>query len=310
MIVLDPERRVRLLEAQQRLRHEGVDFAIGGIIVLRGAGSGSLRANAAPLPQRRILQNLSGIVAAVNARAGMIQHRQRAGAQRLDLGERLLLRPVADSCRWNRPRRSRRNSPPRANNAAARPPVMGSWRFGARHAVRNDNEIHRAPPDWARVLTTIHQIWFLANLSTHENETKIRRDRAKLGRSFLRRNPNAALAEVCQQHCAFAGAVPAHTFRFATAGKKMTRKKMMRTVGLITPNTCNLAAITPTPQIIFRSRFFRHPANAPGMRARRSARRNGRRRPCARRPTENASPCMSGMIANTGFGVRDVAGRR
>jgi len=37
MIILDPERAVGLLKAQQCARHEGVHFAIAEIIFLRGA---------------------------------------------------------------------------------------------------------------------------------------------------------------------------------------------------------------------------------------------------------------------------------
>src|SRR5207248_11024406 len=35
VIILDPEHGVWLLESQQRTRHEGVHFAVGGIILLR-----------------------------------------------------------------------------------------------------------------------------------------------------------------------------------------------------------------------------------------------------------------------------------
>ena len=35
VIILDPERCIGLLKAQQRAGHEGVHFAIGGVILLR-----------------------------------------------------------------------------------------------------------------------------------------------------------------------------------------------------------------------------------------------------------------------------------
>ena len=37
MIILDPERRIRLLKSQQRTRHEGVHFAIAEIVLLGSA---------------------------------------------------------------------------------------------------------------------------------------------------------------------------------------------------------------------------------------------------------------------------------
>ena len=98
MIILNPERRVGLCESQQRARHEGVHFAIGEIVLLRRANQ--IGARMQRRPQRRIGKAL--VIAAV-MRGRQIEHRQRAGAERLDFGERFLLVPVTDAARGTHP---------------------------------------------------------------------------------------------------------------------------------------------------------------------------------------------------------------
>ena len=128
MIILNPERGVRLAKAQQRPRHEGVDFAIGEIILLRGAdqiGAGMQRR-----PQRRIGKTF--VISAV-MRGRQIQHRQRACAQRFDFGKRFLLGAVANPAAGTHPNRAgflhhrqqRRRKPPR----------HGFIGLAARHAI-------------------------------------------------------------------------------------------------------------------------------------------------------------------------------
>ena len=91
MIVLDPERGIILAEAQQRARHEGVDLAVARIVFLGGADQVGARMQRRP--QRRIGKAL--VISAVMRRR-QVKHRQRACAQRLDLGEGFLLVPVTD----------------------------------------------------------------------------------------------------------------------------------------------------------------------------------------------------------------------
>ena len=101
MIILNPERGVRLAEAQQRARHEGVHFAIADIVVLGGADQ--IGARMQRRPQRRI--GKAFVIAAV-MRGRQIEHRQRASAQCLDFGERFLLGPVADPAAGTNPDRA------------------------------------------------------------------------------------------------------------------------------------------------------------------------------------------------------------
>ena len=101
MIILNPERGIGLLESQQRARHEGVHFAIGEIIFLRGAdqiGPGMQRR-----PQRRIGEAF--VISAV-MRGRQIQHGQRARAEGLDFRERFLLGAVADAAAGTHPNRA------------------------------------------------------------------------------------------------------------------------------------------------------------------------------------------------------------
>jgi hypothetical protein len=48
VIILHPERSVLLAEAQQRARHEGVDFAIGQIVIVRSADQVGARMHRRP----------------------------------------------------------------------------------------------------------------------------------------------------------------------------------------------------------------------------------------------------------------------
>ena len=159
MIVLDPERRIRLLEAQQRARHEGVHFAIADIVFLRGADQ--IGARMQRRPQRRIGKPF--VIAAVMRRR-QIEHRQRAGTQCFDFGERFLLVPVADPPAGTDPDRARLLDDRQQRRRES--PRHGFVGFSARNAVRNDDEVHKSPPVGARV-NNHSSIWFLINLSTN-----------------------------------------------------------------------------------------------------------------------------------------------
>src|SRR5262249_26101582 len=86
MIILYPECRVRFVEAQQGSRHEGVDFAIGEVIALRGADQ--IAARMQRRPQRRIGEAF--VISAIMRRR-QIEQCKPARAERLDLGEGFLL---------------------------------------------------------------------------------------------------------------------------------------------------------------------------------------------------------------------------
>ena len=128
MIILDPERGVRLAKAQQRARHEGVDFAIRQIIVLRGADQ--IGARMQRRPQRRIGKTF--IIAAVMRRR-QIQHRQRAGAQRLDFGKRFLVGAVANAAAGTDPDRA--GFLHHRQQSGRQPPRHGFIGLAARDAV-------------------------------------------------------------------------------------------------------------------------------------------------------------------------------
>ena len=100
MIVLHPEHRFRRVEAQQRARHEGVDLAIGRVVLVRDLDQ--VRTRMQRRPQARIGKAL--VIAEIMLRRH-VDGRQRAGAERLDPGERILgLRGIAGHGRWSRPR--------------------------------------------------------------------------------------------------------------------------------------------------------------------------------------------------------------
>ena len=101
MIILNPERRLRFLEPQQRPRHEGIDFTIGEIVVLRGADQ--IGAGVQRRPQRRIRKTF--IVAAV-MRGRQIEHCQRTGAKRLNFREWFLLCTIAHTAAGTHPNRA------------------------------------------------------------------------------------------------------------------------------------------------------------------------------------------------------------
>ena len=101
MIILDPERGVRLFESQQRPRHEGVHFAIAEIIFLRGADQVS------PGMQRRPQCRIGeAFVISAVMRRRQIQHGQRTRAERLDFRERFPLGAVADAAAGTHPNRA------------------------------------------------------------------------------------------------------------------------------------------------------------------------------------------------------------
>ena len=164
MIILNPERRLRLLEAQQRPRHEGVDFAIGKIIVLRGAdqiGCG----NAAPATTPNS-QNL---------------HNSRRNARPADPASPARRRPALrfrrtvpsgrrrGPGRWNPPK-SRRISPPPATKRLQAPPSWVRWPCRARRDLKRRRGSQGPLLMAARVLTTIHQ--YGSSSPFQRNETK------------------------------------------------------------------------------------------------------------------------------------------
>ncbi len=101
MIILNPERGVGLFKAQQRARHEGVDFAIADIILLRSADQ--IGARMQRWPQCRVRKAF--VISAV-MRGRQIQRRERTRAKRFDFGERFLLGTVADAARGTYPDRA------------------------------------------------------------------------------------------------------------------------------------------------------------------------------------------------------------
>ena len=156
MIVLHPERGVRLLEAQQRARHEGVDLAIADIIVLRSADQ--IGARMQRRPQRRIGEAF--VIAAVMRRR-QIEHRQRAGAQRLDFGERFLLVPVAHAAAGTDPDRAGFLDDRQQRRRQSRP----SW---ARSALPRETRLETTtrftgPLLLVRAFNSHSSIWFLIN---------------------------------------------------------------------------------------------------------------------------------------------------
>ena len=88
MIILHPEGGIVLAEAQQRARHEGVDFAIAEIVFAGGADQVGARMQRRP--QRRIGEAF--VIAAIMRRR-QIEQRQRAGARATRF--RPKVRPVA-----------------------------------------------------------------------------------------------------------------------------------------------------------------------------------------------------------------------
>jgi hypothetical protein len=128
VVVLDPEHRIRLLESQQRARHEGVYFAIAGVIFLGSADQVGTRVQRRP--QRRIRK---AFIIAFVMRGRQVEHRERARTQRLDFGERFLLVPVADPSAGTDPDRARLLD--NRQQRRRKPTGHGFVRFGARHAI-------------------------------------------------------------------------------------------------------------------------------------------------------------------------------
>ncbi len=163
MIVLHPEHRFRLVEAQQRARHEGVDFAIGRVVLGRDLDQIGTRMQRRP--QRRIGEAL--VIAEIVLRRH-VDGRQRAGAERLDLGEGILvLRGVAGMAARADPDRAgfldHRNQRRRQSSGDR---LIG---FCPRDAVGNDDDFHEIPPvgcpttDW-RVCSIMMQCSALARI--------------------------------------------------------------------------------------------------------------------------------------------------
>jgi hypothetical protein len=101
VIILNPERGIGLFKSQKRARHEGVDLAIRRIMVL--GNPNQVAARMQRRPQSRIRKAL--VIAAV-VRSRQIEHRERAGAERLDLGEWFLLGTLADAAGGTNPNRA------------------------------------------------------------------------------------------------------------------------------------------------------------------------------------------------------------
>ena len=138
MVVLNPERRIRFPESQQRARHEGVHFAIAEIVLLRGADQ--IGARMQRRPQCGI--GKAFVIAAV-MRCRQIEHRKRTGTQCFDFGERFLQVPVADPPRGTNPDRTRLLDDRQQRRGES--PRHGFVGFSARNAIRNDDEVQRSP---------------------------------------------------------------------------------------------------------------------------------------------------------------------
>ena len=143
VIVLDPERGVRLLEAQQRPRHEGVHLTVADVVFLGRAdqvGTGMQRR-----PQRRIGKTF--VVAAVMRRR-QVEHGERARTQGLDLGERFLGAPVAHATAGADPNRA--GFLDNRQQSCGESPRHGFVGFTARNAVGYDDEVHQVPSCYSR----------------------------------------------------------------------------------------------------------------------------------------------------------------
>ena len=86
MIVLHPEARIRLGEAQQRARHVAVDLAVGRIVRLAALQEIDARMQRRPQRGVRIAFVVVGVV-----RLRQIDGGERAAAQRLDRGQRVAI---------------------------------------------------------------------------------------------------------------------------------------------------------------------------------------------------------------------------
>ena len=103
-------------------------------------------------PQRGIGEAF--VIAAV-MRGRQIEHRQRAGAQRLDFGKRFLLGAVAQ-----RPEEPTQIAPEFSTTGKKRGRKPAGHRFigfGAGHAIGDNDEVHRAPSWHSGHLTAVHQ---------------------------------------------------------------------------------------------------------------------------------------------------------
>ena len=161
MIVLHPEHRVRFVEAQQRARHEGVDFAIGRIIF--GRDLDQIGARMQRRPQRRIGKAL--VIAAIMLRRH-IDCRQRAGAQRFDLGERIFR--CAASPIWPlEPTQIAPDSLTIGISAAANPPAIGSSAFARATRLETTMTFTGIPPVPCGCTNPNGRAWFLYDAAQH-----------------------------------------------------------------------------------------------------------------------------------------------
>src|SRR6202011_892082 len=105
-----------------------------------------------------------------------IQHRQRARAQRLDLGKWFLLGSVADAAAGTHPNRA--GFLHHRQQSRREPPRHGFIDLAARNAVRNDDEVHLVPSWMFRSQVNNHSsIWFPVTLSTKSNQIRAMRRR-------------------------------------------------------------------------------------------------------------------------------------
>ena len=135
VVVVNPIGRVRPAEAQQPARHEGVDLAIAVVIVDRCLDQ--IRAGMQGGPKDRIRESL---VVAFVVSGRQVDSGDGAGPQRLDLGEGVLVRGVAQP-----PARPDPDCAGTLNDRKQRTREATADRFvqfGFRHPVRNDNEAH------------------------------------------------------------------------------------------------------------------------------------------------------------------------
>ena len=141
MIILNPERGIRLFETQQRSRHESIHFAIGKIILLRGARS-DRRGNAAPatMPNWQSLHNIRRNARPADPASPARPRRALRFRRTVPSGRH------RGRGRWNRPK-SRPDFSTTGSKAAARPPVMGSLALPRATRFETTTRFTGSPPD-------------------------------------------------------------------------------------------------------------------------------------------------------------------
>jgi hypothetical protein len=113
-------------------------------------------------------------------RSRQIEHRERTGAERLDLGEWFLLGTLADTAGGTNPNRA--GVFHYRQQRGRQPARHGLIGFAARNAIRNDNEVHGSLL-LGRRLTAIHQYGSFEDF----DELKLNSDRAEWNRLRLRK---------------------------------------------------------------------------------------------------------------------------